>query len=117
MDLHIRVGSDPKLPEALLNVEEDEAEGWKKMHDMVVKERDETVRKNTTRYVEFQEANRKLTSMPAAAAPGVRVPASPSAIQPMSLCPMSLLLRAKTPGIARGRNPKGPLGSSQHWWS
>ena len=49
MDLHIRVGSDPKLPESLLNVEEDEAEGWKKMHDMVVKERDETVQKRTPR--------------------------------------------------------------------
>ena len=31
------VESNPKLSEALLNVEEDEAGRWKKMHDMVAK--------------------------------------------------------------------------------
>ena len=84
------VESNPKLSEALLNVEEDEAGRWKKMHDMVAKERDEVVRKNATLYVELQEANRRLASRPSssAAAPVTPVPASPSTFPPTSLCPM-----------------------------
>ena len=37
MDLKMLQESNPKLSEALLNVEEDEAGRWKKMHDMVAK--------------------------------------------------------------------------------
>lgn len=54
------IEANPKLTQALLNVEEDEAERWKKMHVIVAKERDEAVRKNANLYIELQEANRKL---------------------------------------------------------
>lgn len=37
------IESNPKLTQALLNVEEDEADRWRKMHTMVAKERDEVV--------------------------------------------------------------------------
>ena len=112
--LQEKVDSNPRPGEALLNVEQDEAERWKKMYHMTLKERDQAVRKNATLYVELQDANKRLVSTPTSSiAPGVPVPASPSAVPPTSLCPMIPLPKAKTPSFAMpgpimGGTPKAP---------
>ena len=115
------IEANPKLTQALLNVEEDEAERWKKMHVIVAKGRDEAVRKNANLYIELQEANRKLASRTASgvAAPATPIPASPSSVPPTSLFPMISLPKAKTPSstlpsLGAGGTPKAPSVSGGH---
>ena len=99
--LQDNVDSNPKLGEALLNVEQDEAERWKKMYLMEMKERDQAVMKNASLYVELQDANKRLTTTPTSSVvPTVPVPSSPSAFPSTSLCPMISPPKAKTPSFA-----------------
>ena len=119
--LQKNIASNPNLTEALINVEEDEAERWKKMHSMVVKERDEVVRKNAALYVELQEANRRLASRTSSSSAVLvtPVPASPSAIPPTSLHSKISLPKAKTPSfdlpdMVIGGTPKATSISGGH---
>ena len=112
--LQERLESNPRLTEALVDVEGDEAERWKTMHAMISKERDAVVRKNATLYVELQEANKKLLSVSApSAAPAIPMPFSPFNLPPTALCTLPSVPKAKTPSfttpeVVMGGPPKAP---------
>ena len=116
------IESNPKLTEALVNAEEDEAERWKKMYQMACKERDRAIRKNADLSLSLREA-RKRMSLDAAsshsAAPATPVPASPITLPSTSLFPLPAISKAMTPsfaipGMTSGGTPKASSLAKSH---
>ena len=116
------VGSNPKLTETLVNVEEEEAERWKKMYQLVCNERDGAIRKNADLSLSLREARKAMSSMPAPpslALPVTPLHASPAIPPPTSLFPSKTATKAMTPsfaipGVTSGGTPKASSLAKSH---
>ena len=104
------IESNPKLTEALINVEEAEADRYKKLYRSACSERDHSMRKNDSLKLSLHDANWAMRTMPASwsrAAPKAVVPASSSsAMPPTSSAPRTTTPAGKTPAFA----------VKLHWW-
>ena len=113
---------NPNLTEALVNAEEAEADGWKKLYKTACAERDATIRKNESLKLSLQDAKWAMKSMPASwstVAPNTAVPTSLSALPPTSLASQTLAPAAKTPSFAVSistptRTPKASSSTRSH---
>ena len=97
------VESNPKLTEALIDAEEAEADGYKKLYQSACSERDHVIRKNDSLKQSLHDAKRTMGSMPASwsrVATRAAVPASPSAMPPTSLIPRTTASTGMTPSFA-----------------
>ena len=116
------IEANPNLTETLVNVEEEEAERWKKMYRLVCNERGGAIRKNADLSLSLREARKAMSSMHAPsspAAPVTPIHTSPTILPPTSLLPSMTAPKAMTPsfaipGAASGGTPKASSLAKSH---
>ena len=97
------IESNPRLTEALVNAEEEEADRHKKLYRSACSERDHAIRKNDSLKQSLHDARWAMKSMPpswSGVSTRAAVPASAAAVPPTSLAPMTTAPTGKTPSFA-----------------
>ena len=97
----------PQLTETLLNAEEEEADRWKKMHQLVRKERDSAIRKNADLSLSLREARKAMSTLASSSHPAV--PMTPTPASPVNL--PSTFLASATPA-AKANTPTFPASDT-----